>query len=127
MSTTTSTRPSFSAEELEEFKTIINKEIEVTKETISHLKELIKPGNGIQEVYRPYDDREEEIEAKIQNLITIKKSELKLKNLHSALERIKDKTYGICQATGRLIDKRRLKMSPEILLSVEAVIQREKK
>jgi RNA polymerase-binding transcription factor DksA len=43
-----------------------------------------------------------------------------INNLRAALVRIANKTYGICRATGDLIDKKRLLAVPHATLSVEA-------
>jgi len=39
--------------------------------------------------------------------------EIKLKNINSALEKIKNKKYGICEKCGKEIPVERLKISPE--------------
>jgi RNA polymerase-binding transcription factor DksA len=41
-------------------------------------------------------------------------------SLQNAIIRIKNKTYGICRATGKLIRKERLKLVPHATLSIEA-------
>ena len=41
-------------------------------------------------------------------------------NLENALLRIKNKTYGICRVTGKLIPKERLRLVPHATLSMEA-------
>jgi RNA polymerase-binding transcription factor DksA len=41
-------------------------------------------------------------------------------SLENALLRIKNKTYGICRVTGKLIPKERLKLVPHATLSIEA-------
>ena len=43
-----------------------------------------------------------------------------IQNLQSALVRIKNKTYGICRETGKLIQKERLRLVPHATLSIEA-------
>ena len=43
-----------------------------------------------------------------------------IQSLQSALVRIKNKTYGICRVTGKLIRKERLKLVPHATLSIEA-------
>ena len=40
-------------------------------------------------------------------------------NLESALTRIKNRSYGICRVTGKLIDKRRLLAVPHATTSIE--------
>ncbi len=41
-------------------------------------------------------------------------------HLNNALLRIKNKTYGVCRVTGKLIAKERLKLVPHATLSIEA-------
>ncbi|MFT5780067.1 MAG: DnaK suppressor protein [Crocinitomicaceae bacterium] len=41
-------------------------------------------------------------------------------SLQNALVRIENKTYGICRATGKLIQKERLRLVPHATLSIEA-------
>lgn len=41
-------------------------------------------------------------------------------SLESALVRIKNKTYGVCRGTGKLIKKERLLLVPHATLSIEA-------
>lgn len=43
-----------------------------------------------------------------------------IQNLKNALIRIKNKTYGICRVSGKLIQKQRLKLVPHATLSIEA-------
>ena len=43
-----------------------------------------------------------------------------IRDLESALLRIKNKTYGICSVTGQLISKQRLKAVPHTTKSIEA-------
>jgi RNA polymerase-binding transcription factor DksA len=40
--------------------------------------------------------------------------------LENALLRIKNKTYGVCRGTGKLIAKERLRLVPHATLSIEA-------
>jgi len=43
-----------------------------------------------------------------------------IRDLKNALNRIENKTYGICRVTGKLIAKERLKLVPHATLSIEA-------
>jgi DnaK suppressor protein len=43
-----------------------------------------------------------------------------IRHLEEALIRIKNKTYGVCRATGKLIRKERLMLVPHATLSIEA-------
>lgn len=48
-------------------------------------------------------------------------------NLENALLRIKNKTYGICRVTGKLIAKERLRLVPHATMSIEAKNQQDKR
>ena len=43
-----------------------------------------------------------------------------IRDLKNALQRIENKTYGVCRVTGKLIMKERLKLVPHATLSIEA-------
>ena len=43
-----------------------------------------------------------------------------IQNLENALLRIKNKTYGVCRVTNKLIPKERLRLVPHATLSIEA-------
>lgn len=43
-----------------------------------------------------------------------------IRSLENALLRIKNKTYGVCRETGKLISKERLRLVPHATLSIEA-------
>ena len=43
-----------------------------------------------------------------------------IKHLENALIRIRNKTYGLCRVTGKLISKERLKAVPHTTLSIDA-------
>jgi RNA polymerase-binding transcription factor DksA len=43
-----------------------------------------------------------------------------VESLENALMRIRNKTYGLCRVTGKLIQKERLKLVPHATLSIEA-------
>ena len=48
-------------------------------------------------------------------------------NLENALLRIKNKTYGVCRVTGKLIAKERLRLVPHATMSIEAKNQQDKR
>ena len=43
-----------------------------------------------------------------------------IRNLENALLRIRNKTFGICRVTGKLIPKERLRLVPHATMSIEA-------
>ena len=48
-------------------------------------------------------------------------------NLENSLLRIKNKTYGICRVTGKLIAKERLRLVPHATMSIEAKNQQDQR
>ena len=48
-------------------------------------------------------------------------------NLENALLRIKNKTYGVCRVTGKLIAKERLRLVPHATMSIEAKNNQDKR
>ena len=48
-------------------------------------------------------------------------------NLENALLRIKNKTYGICRVSGKLIAKERLRLVPHATMSIEAKNQQDQR
>jgi RNA polymerase-binding transcription factor DksA len=112
----------FSDEELNEFKVIILKKIEETKEQISDARTQILEINE-----NSGDDHSKDLtdfsttQGEIEMLNTILQRQKKyLQELEFALIRIKNKNYGICVVTGTLIDKARLKAVPTTTKSMAA-------
>lgn len=112
----------YSDAELEEFRTLINMKIARAEK---ELEELV--GSAV-------DNSISEDEAAITNSTDAgvdyaQKAEIKrladrqilfIQKLRSALNRINNKTYGICRVTGKLIPKERLRAVPHATLSMEA-------
>ena len=48
-------------------------------------------------------------------------------SLENALLRIKNKTYGVCRVTGKLIQKERLRLVPHATMSIEAKNQQDRR
>ena len=48
-------------------------------------------------------------------------------NLENALLRIKNKTYGVCRVTGKLLAKERLRLVPHATMSIEAKNQQDQR
>jgi DnaK suppressor protein len=48
-------------------------------------------------------------------------------NLENALLRIKNKTFGVCRVTGKLIAKERLRLVPHATMSIEAKNQQDQR
>lgn len=114
----------YSDAELEEFKALILSKLEEAKKDYDGLKDSLshKDDNGTNDTAPTFNmmedgagtlSREEvaQLAARQEKFIT---------HLENALVRIKNKTYGICRVTGKLIQKQRLMAVPHATLSIEA-------
>ena len=114
----------YSDVELNEFKAIINKKLDIAQEDYEMYRNSItqKDGNDISDTSPTFKVLEE-------GAATLSKEEagklaqrqLKfIQHLQAALIRIENKTYGICRDTGGLISKERLRAVPHATLCITA-------
>jgi RNA polymerase-binding transcription factor DksA len=114
----------YSDEDLKEFEQIINEKLEKAKKELSYIKESLTRKNesgtdatagGIMTLEDGADASEKEqlnqLAARLQKFT---------QQLELAAIRIKNKTYGICIDTGKLIPKERLRAVPHTQHSIEA-------
>ena len=110
--------------ELEEFRTIIAQKLEEAKEALEILKGSLshKDDHGTNDTGRSFNMMEDGAETSMreENAQLASRTEKFITNLEHALVRIKNKTYGVCRKTGKLISKDRLKLVPHTTLSIEA-------
>jgi RNA polymerase-binding protein DksA len=112
----------YSDEELKEFEQLLlKKQNETIQQIESFNKQLLEIAeNGKDE--NSLDNTS--YEAQIDFLVSYRdRNEKYLDSLDKALYRIKNKTYGVCVITGKLIDKNRLKAVPTTTKSIEAKTQ----
>ena len=114
----------YSDKELEEFKTVILKKIEKAEKDLELIKSAYTNDatNGTDDTSPTFKGFEEGSStlSKEDNALLAARQEKFLHNLHNALKRIENKTYGVCRATGKLIQKERLLLVPHATLSIEA-------
>lgn len=114
----------FSDAELAEFKEIILKKLADAKEDYDMLKGSLthKDDHGTDDTGRSFNMMEDGSETLMREEMAnlANRKDKFIKNLESALIRIENKTYGLCRATGKLINKDRLKLVPHATLSIEA-------
>lgn len=114
----------YSEKDLAEFKEIILKKIERAQEDLDLLRSSFKNdrNNGTDDTSPTFKAFEEgsETMSKEANVQLAIRQEKFIRDLNNALLRIKNKTYGICRVTGKLIQKERLKLVPHATLSIEA-------
>lgn len=114
-------RTRFSDTELEEFKTLINGKIAEARIELKFYQDSMKESemndddikfSGMEDGGHTNDK---------EHLANMSNRQIKfIQNLENALIRIENKTYGICRATGDLIDKKRLMAVPHATLSMAA-------
>lgn len=114
----------YSDSDLQEFKEIILKKMDRAVNDLELLRSSYKNGsdNGTEDTsptFRSFDDGSDTM-AKEANMQLAVRQEKFIRDLNNALSRIENKTYGICRATGKLIQKERLKLVPHATLSIEA-------
>tara|TARA_B100000886_G_C20360538_1_gene465001 strand:- start:457 stop:840 length:384 start_codon:yes stop_codon:yes gene_type:complete len=118
------TKNRYSDRDLESFKKIINVKIEKAKIDLDLLKSayMNDSNNGTDDTSPTFKSFEEgsETMSKEANTQLALRQEKFIRDLKNALVRIENKTYGVCRVTGKLINKKRLKIVPHATLSIEA-------
>lgn len=114
----------YSDKDLVEFKELILKKIEYAQEDLALIKSTFKndSDNGTDDTSPTFKAFEEgsETMSKEANVQLAIRQEKFIRDLKNALQRIENKTYGVCRVTGKLIQKERLKLVPHATLSIEA-------
>ncbi|MDN4166117.1 TraR/DksA C4-type zinc finger protein [Cytophagales bacterium LB-30] len=114
----------YSDEELKEFEELITEKLDKARAELSYIKETLTRKNdsgtdntaGTLKVLEDGADTAEK-----ENLSQLAARQQKfMTQLENALIRIKNKTYGVCVDTGKLIPKERLRAVPHTMHSIEA-------
>lgn len=115
---------SYSPEELQEFREIIEKNLAKARRNYDLLVSTLdtNDGNDITDTTPTYKNLTESamLLSKQETASQAARQQKFIKNLEAALVRIENGTYGICRATGKLIPKERLRAVPHATLSIEA-------
>jgi RNA polymerase-binding transcription factor DksA len=115
----------YSDAELKEFKIIIDKKLEAAREELKNLKDSLDSHTESQVGNKSWNMEEGSDTSEMEYLMNqIARLNKFIRDLEMALVRIENKTYGICRATGKLIDKQRLRIVPHATLSMEAKMSR---
>ena len=114
----------YSDEHLEEFKVIILDKIAQANKDLELLKSSYKNdgNNGTDDTsptFKAFEEGSETMSKEANAQLAIRQEKF-LRDLKNALNRIENKTYGICRVTGKLINPERLKLVPHATLSIEA-------
>jgi RNA polymerase-binding protein DksA len=127
---TSNRRTPFSDDELAEFRDLILDKRRRAMEDVELMREQLRDGqeSGGDSAYSLHmadagtdaSDRERLFEM-------ISRQQVFVGHLDRALERIENKTYGVCRATGKPIDKGRLLAVPHTEISIEAKRKEQRK
>ncbi len=124
----TEARERYSDEDLEEFRQIIERKLEEANNDLKLLVEAYTNTNenGTNDTSPSFKVLEEGnmVNSKEENAQMAARQQKFIRNLENALIRIKNKTYGVCRETGKLISKERLRAVPHATLSIDAKLSR---
>lgn len=116
--TTEKTR--YSDEELKEFETIIDEKLTKAKKQLQfYLTQLEEMADNPDAKVKGLDDGIGSLESDRITAMASRQQNL-IQHLENAKIRIKNKVYGVCRETGKLISKERLRAVPHATLSIEA-------
>ncbi len=114
----------YSDNELNEFRDLISKKLEAAKKELAYLHGVISRkdqmgGDDEDGRYMTMEDGSLSMEREQMSNMASRQITY-IDHLEKALQRIENKTYGICRVTSKLIDKARLRAVPHATLSLEA-------
>lgn len=114
----------YNDDELVEFKELIARKLDEARKDYDLLKQTLanNDNNGTDDTspsFKMIEDGSETL-SREETAQLAGRQEKFIKHLEDALLRIRNKTYGICRVTGRLISKERLRLVPHATLSIEA-------
>lgn len=117
---TTRTKTRYSNKELKEFETLIDEKLSKAQEQLDfYLNQLADLADNPDAKVKGLDDGIGTAESERITNLAGRQRKL-IQHLENAKIRIKNKVYGICRETGKLISKERLKAVPHATLSIEA-------
>lgn len=118
------TKTRYSDEDLGAFKIMIEKKLLEANEQLDDLKEQLTELNNSGDENRAgtFDDGASNWQREHLNKLASRQQRF-IRDLEHALIRIKNKTYGVCSVTGKLIDKQRLMLVPHATKTVEGKTQ----
>ena len=114
----------FSDEDLKEFRALIEKKLTKAREQLQQLQEQILEIAEKADSGYDLDDSSSNFSEKefLQDMAYRQKKHVR--DLDNALLRINNRTYGVCQVSGELIDKKRLLAVPTTTKSIQAKLSK---
>jgi RNA polymerase-binding transcription factor DksA len=117
---TTRTKTRYSDKELKEFEALIDEKLSKAQEQLDfYLNQLADLADNPDAKVKGLDDGIGTAESERITNLAGRQRKL-IQHLQNAKIRIRNKVYGICRETGKLISKERLKAVPHATLSIEA-------
>jgi len=118
----------YSKEDLAEFEVIINEKLNNARKDVAFIKETLSRRNdsgtdNTASSAKVLEDGADTAEKESLNQLASRQLKF-IQQLENALIRIKNGSYGVCIATGKLIPKERLRAVPHTQHSIEAKLQR---
>ncbi|MDQ3289898.1 MAG: TraR/DksA C4-type zinc finger protein [Bacteroidota bacterium] len=118
----------YSREELNEFEQIIREKLTNAKREVAFIKETLSRRNdsgtdNTASSAKVLEDGADTAEKESLNQLASRQLKF-IQQLENALIRIKNGSYGVCIASGKLIPKERLRAVPHTQHSIEAKLQR---
>lgn len=114
----------YSDEDLKEFEELILDKLKQAREDLEQLKKSLshEDDNSTDDTSPTFKMMEDgsETMSREETAQLASRQEKFIQSLDNALIRIKNKTYGVCRVTGKLISKERLRLVPHATLSIEA-------
>ncbi|MGZ3884640.1 MAG: TraR/DksA family transcriptional regulator [Bacteroidia bacterium] len=118
----------YSKQELEEFKTLIQKKHKEAVEEYNAIQQQMND-NGTKDTDPVWINANFADETMMKEQLSLQASRIKkfIDALTAALYRVENGTYGVCLKTGQLIPKERLRAVPHATLSIDAKLSESKK
>jgi len=114
----------YSDEDLKEFEDLILEKLEQARQDLDQLRRSLshEDDNSTDDTSPTFKMMEDgsETMSREETAQLAARQEKFIHNLENALMRIKNKTYGVCRESGKLIAKERLRLVPHATLSIEA-------
>jgi len=119
----------FSDSELKEFEALILKKLEQARSDYDQLQRSLsyEDDNRTEDTaptFKMMEDGSDTMSREETAQLAARQQKF-IMSLENALLRIKNKTYGVCRVTGKLIAKERLRLVPHATMSIEAKNQQD--
>tara|TARA_B110000444_G_C18381812_1_gene385215 strand:- start:147 stop:518 length:372 start_codon:yes stop_codon:yes gene_type:complete len=114
----------YTDKDLKEFEALIQEKLQIARENYGELQRALShqddnTTDDTSPTFKMMEDGSETM-SREETAQLASRQEKFIRNLENALLRIKNKTYGLCRVTGKLIPKARLRLVPHATMSIEA-------